>query len=87
MKVVNLDDIKEKLEEFIDRARTEDIIVTKKGRAAVLIHGLTGEELEEYLFENDPRFAEIIQARRERYRREGGIPLESLARELGIETR
>jgi hypothetical protein len=38
-------------------------------RAAAIIHAITDEDLEDYLFETDPRFIAPIKALRAQYRR------------------
>jgi hypothetical protein len=85
MKVVPMEEGKEKFDEYLELTRQEDIIVTKEGKVTAMLHALSDEDLGDYLFENDPRFMAIIEARRKQYRREGGIPLAQLAQELGIE--
>ncbi len=84
MKIVKLEDIKDKFDQFLEQAQDDDILVTKGGKVKGMICALSDEDLEDYLIENDPRFMKIIETRRERYKREGGIPLDQLARELGI---
>jgi len=85
MKVREQEVADKKLGGILKKARTEDILVTK-GKSAVLIHALDEDELFDYLFETDPRFARIIEEQREECRKAGkGIPLEKLMDEAGIQ--
>jgi len=84
MKVMTLDQAQKSLGRCLDQARKEDILITRNGKPAALIRGISQNDLEDYLLENDPRFMKIVEKRRREYRREGGIPLDVLAKELGL---
>src|SRR5262249_59910629 len=75
MKIVPLNEVKNQFSQYLEEAQHEDIVVTKNGRAAAIIHAVTDEDLEDYLFETDPRFIARIEALRAQYRREGATPL------------
>ena len=85
MKIVPLNDVKNRFSHYLEQSKREDIIVTKNGRPEAVIHVITDEDLEDYLFETDPRFIARIEALREQYRHEGGKPLEEVRGELGLE--
>ena len=87
MKVVPLNEVKNRFSTYLELARHEDIVVTKNGRAAAVLHGVTDEDLEEYLFESDPRFIARIEAARREYRRSGGTPIAAVRAELGLPRR
>ena len=87
MKIVPLNEVKNQFSQYLEEAQLEDIVVTKNGRAAAIIHAITDEDLEDYLFETDPRFIARIQALRAQYRREGAMPLRDVRRELGLKPR
>ncbi|MFQ5779852.1 MAG: type II toxin-antitoxin system Phd/YefM family antitoxin [Nitrospiria bacterium] len=87
MKVVPLNEVKNRFSEYIDLAKREDVIVTKNGRAAAVLHGVTDEDLEDYLFETDPRFIARIEALRKEYQEEGGISLDKVRKELRLKKR
>jgi len=87
MKIVPLNEVKNQFSQYLEEAQREDIVVTKNGRAAAIIHAITDEDLEDYLFETDPRFIARIQALRAQYRREGATPLREVRRELGLKPR
>ncbi len=87
MKIVPLNEVKNQFSQYLEEAQQEDIVVTKNGRAAAIIHAITDEDLEDYLFETDPRFIARIEALRAQYRREGGTSLREVRRELGLKPR
>lgn len=87
MKVVPLNEVKNRLSAFLELAKREDIVVTKNGRAAAVLHAVTDEDLEDYLFESDPKFIARIESLRHRYQREGGTRIEDVRKELGLSHR
>jgi prevent-host-death family protein len=87
MKVVPLNEVKNRLSAYLELCKREDIVVTKNGRAAAVLHGVTDEDLEDYLFESDPRFIARIESLRRRYQREGGTSIEEVRKELGLRPR
>ena len=87
MKIVPLNEVKNQFSQYLEEAQREDIVVTKNGRAAAIIHAITDEDLEDYLFETDPRFIARIEALRAQYRREGATPLAEARQELGLKPR
>ena len=87
MKVVPLNEVKNRLSTYLEMSKREDIVVTKNGRAAAVLHGVTDEDLEDYLFESDPKFIARIESLRRQYRREGGTKIEDVRKELGLMSR
>lgn len=87
MKIVPLNEVKNQFSQYLEEAQREDIVVMKNGRAAAIIHAITDEDLEDYLFETDPRFIARIEALRAQYWREGATPLREVRRELGLKPR
>ena len=87
MKVVPLNEVKNRLSSYLELSKREDIVVTKNGRAAAVLHGVTDEDLEDYLFESDPKFIARIESLRRQYRREGGTKIEDVKKELGLPSR
>ena len=61
-----------------------NIVVTKNGRAAAVLHGVTDEDLEDYLFESDPRFIARLESLRRNYQREGGTSIDDVRKELRL---
>ncbi|MGH7231277.1 MAG: type II toxin-antitoxin system Phd/YefM family antitoxin [Nitrospiraceae bacterium] len=87
MKVVPLNEVKNRLSTYLEMSKREDIVVTKNGRAAAVLHGVTDEDLEDYLFESDPKFIARIESLRRQYKREGGTKIEDVRKELGLPAR
>ena len=79
MRVVPLHEVKNRLSTYLKLSMREDIVVTKNGRAAAVLHGVTDEDLEDYLFESDPRFIARIESLRRQYQQEGGTTLAEVA--------
>jgi prevent-host-death family protein len=84
MKVVPLNEVKNRLSAYLEMSKREDIVVTKNGRAAAVLHGVTDEDLEDYLFESDPKFIARIESLRKEYGREGGTGIADVRKELGL---
>jgi prevent-host-death family protein len=55
MKIVPLNEVKNRFSTYLELSKREDIVVTKNGRPAAILHAVTDEDLEDYLFESDPR--------------------------------
>ena len=84
MKIVPLNEVKNRFSTYLELSKREDIVVTKNGRPAAILHAVTDEDLEDYLFESDPRFIARIEALRRKFQRGGGTPLADVRRELGV---
>ena len=84
MKIVPLNEVKNRFSTYLDLSKREDIVVTKNGRPAAILHAVTDEDLEDYLFESDPRFNARIEALRREFQRGGGTPLAEVRKELGV---
>jgi len=87
MKLVPLNEVKNRLSAYLELSKREDIVVTKNGRAAAVLHGVTDEDLEDYLFESDPRFIARIESLRQDYQRKGGTPIDDVRKEFGLSKR
>lgn len=86
MKIITPDELEQHVQEYIALANEEVIVVKLANGALIRICETDEEAVEEDLFddmlENDPRFIELIESRRESYRKEGGIPFEVGTRQL-----
>ena len=87
MKIVPLNEVKNRLSAYLELSKREDIVVTKNGRAAAVLHGVTDEDLEDYLFESDPRFIARLESLRRNYQREGGTSIDDVRKELRLPKR
>ena len=84
MKLVPLHEIKKRFSTYLELSKREDIVVTKNGRPAAILHAVTDEDLEDYLFESDPRFIARIEALRQEFQRQGGTSLADVRKELRL---
>jgi prevent-host-death family protein len=84
MKIVPLNEVKNRFSTYLELSKREDIVVTKNGRPAAILHAITDEDLEDYLFESDPRFIARIEALRGEFQQAGGTSLADVRRELRV---
>lgn len=84
MKIVPLNEVKNRFSTYLDLCKREDIVVTRNGRPAAILHAVNDEDLEDYLFESDPRFIARIEALRREFQRGGGTPVADVRRELRV---
>jgi antitoxin (DNA-binding transcriptional repressor) of toxin-antitoxin stability system len=84
MKMVPLNEVKNRFSTYLELSKREDIVITKNGRAAAILHAVTDEDLEDYLLESGPRFIARIEALRREFQRGGGTPLADVRRELRV---
>ena len=84
MKIVPLNEVKNRFSTYLELSKREDIVVTKNGRPAAILHAVTDEDIEDYLFESDPRFIARIEALRREFQREGGTSLADVRKQLRV---
>lgn len=82
MTIVPLNEVKNRFSTYVELSKRGDIVVTKNGRPVAILHAVSDDDLEDYLFESDPRFIARIEALRRGFRRRGGTPLAAVRREL-----
>lgn len=64
MRVVAVREAKQRLSGYIDTAQKERVLITKHGKPAALVIGVEGHDFEDVLLMQNPRFWELIEARR-----------------------
>src|SRR5205823_5982531 len=64
MKVVALGEAKNSLSAYVDDAQHDRVLVTRHGKPAALIIGVEGEDFEDLMTRSDPKFWNMIEARR-----------------------
>lgn len=84
MKIAPLKEVKNRFSTYLELCKREDIVVTKNGRPAAILHAVTDEDIEDYLFESGPRFIARIEALRREFQRGEGTPLADVRRELRV---
>ena len=82
MKTATVRDLKAKLSEYLKEAEKEDIIVTSHGKPRAVLHGLVGEELEDYIISNSPAIRKKVEEAYKEYLSGGGIELDSLIEKM-----
>ena len=72
------------LEELAHLTQSEPVIAMYEGVPTYAIVPLDEADYEAWTLSENPDFMAIIERSRERYRREGGVPLEEVRRRLNI---
>jgi prevent-host-death family protein len=82
MKTATVRELKSKLSHYLKKAEKEDIIVTSYGKPKAVLHGLIGEELEDYIISNSPTIKKKVEEAYREYLIEGGVKLDSVIEKL-----
>lgn len=82
MKTATVRELKAKLSQYIKEAEKEDIIITSFGKPKAVLHGLVGEELEDYIISNSPVIRRKVEEAYKEYLSEGGVKLDSVIEKL-----
>jgi prevent-host-death family protein len=64
MKTASIREVKAKLSEYVELAKTDLVVITRHGRAAAVLQAIEPEDLEEVLYETSDRFRSLIESRR-----------------------
>ncbi|MBI2897641.1 MAG: type II toxin-antitoxin system Phd/YefM family antitoxin [Deltaproteobacteria bacterium] len=80
MKIVALKHAKASLSSYVAAAQRERVLLTRGGKPSAILIGVEGEDLEDLLTANDPKFWKMIEERR----RGPHISLEEAKRQLGL---
>ena len=76
MRFANVRELKNKTSEILKLAGKEEIVVTSRGKPTAIIKGVSEEDFEDYLLENNPKFLAALEKAKEKYMRVGGISIE-----------
>jgi prevent-host-death family protein len=79
MKTATIREVKAKLSQYVELAKTDVVVITRHGRAAAVLQGIEPDDLEEVLYETSDRFRLLIEARRASAGRRL-VPLEKVAK-------
>jgi hypothetical protein len=82
MKMITAAELQQHLDRYLTQAQQEEIVVTLTDGALVRLSGIELEDVADQAIEDDPRFAQLIEARREHYRQRGGVPLADVKQAL-----
>jgi hypothetical protein len=86
MKVVPLEETRMTVLELVALAEGEAVILTRDGQPLVSVRSVPGSDWESALLASNPQFTAIIEKSRRAHRDRGGIGIEQLREELGLET-
>lgn len=78
MRFAGMKELKQKTRELLKAAEKEDVIITAHGKPTAVLHHVDGDDLEDYLFENDPAFQRKIEEAWLEYIAVGGSPIEKV---------
>ena len=85
MKVVPLEGSSMTVSELVELAKGEAVILTRDGQPLVSVRDVSGSDWEATSLAHNPRFMALIEQSRRSYRDRGGIGMEQLRRELGLD--
>ena len=85
MKVVPLEGTTMTVPELVELAKGEAVILTRDGQPLVAVRDVSGSDWESASLANNPRFKALIEQSRRAYRDRGGIGIDQLRRELGLD--
>jgi prevent-host-death family protein len=72
MRFANVRELKNKTSEVLRLAEKEEVVVTSKGKPKAIITGISEEDFEDYLLENNSKFLAALEKAREEYLKLGG---------------
>jgi hypothetical protein len=78
MKTITAAELNTHLGDYLKLARAEEIIIQLDDDKLLRLGSVDPDDLLDEALENDPRFMQLIEARRQSYRQHGGIPLEAV---------
>jgi antitoxin (DNA-binding transcriptional repressor) of toxin-antitoxin stability system len=84
MRTVEISQAADSLPEFGRRKRGETWVLMRRGRPVAAVVPLDDEDYFSMRLANDPRFIEIIERSRARYKATGGISLAEMRRKYGV---
>jgi prevent-host-death family protein len=76
MRFANVRELKNKTSEILRLAEKEEVVVTSRGKPTAIIKGISEEDFEDYLLENNPKFLAALEKAREEYMELGGISID-----------
>ena len=76
MRFANVRELKNKTSEVLKLAKKEEVVVTSRGKPTAIIKGVSEEDFEDYLLENNPKFLAALEKAKEEYMRLGGVSIQ-----------
>jgi prevent-host-death family protein len=66
MKIVPVAEAKAKLSEYLEKSRSDVVIITKNGRPVAILSGISeDDDLDSIVLANDPKFRRLLRQREE----------------------
>jgi prevent-host-death family protein len=78
VRFVNVRELKNRVSKVMRQARQGDVVVTFRGKPAVVLHAIADDELEDYLLAHSPKFLKSLDRSYQEHRRKGGVTLNTL---------
>ena len=82
MKTITTTELNRHLADYLNLASTETVLITLEDGRLLRLSSIDRDDLEDEVFESDPRFAALIEARRADYVRHGGVSLAQVKEQL-----
>jgi prevent-host-death family protein len=76
MRFANVRELKNKTSEILKLAEKEEVVITSRGKPTAIVKGISEEDFEDYLLENNPRFLAALEKAREEFLELGGIGID-----------
>lgn len=73
------------LEAYIREAQAGPIVLTRRGRPVAALVPIQGMDLEQLTLATNEQFLALIERARTRQKAEGGLSIDEVRRELGVE--
>jgi len=78
VKTISVRELRKSVKQVVDSARTDRVVVTRRGEPAAVMLGVEGKDWETVVLETSPAFWELVEARR----REPTLSTDELERRL-----
>jgi hypothetical protein len=85
MKVVPLEETTLTVTQLEEMVKDGPVILTRNGQPLLAVNDVSGSDWESLSLASHPRFLAIIEESRRAYQEEGGIRLDDLRRDLGLD--
>lgn len=83
MKFATVRELKNRTSEMLRHAAGgKDVLITSHGRPVAILHGMTQEDLEDWIWAHDPELRKSIEDSYREGLKHGGTPVEDVIREL-----
>ncbi len=86
MKIITTTELNRHLTDYLNLASSEPVLITLDDGRLLRLSSVDQADLEDEAFENDPRFAVLIEARRADYVRHGGLSLTQVKEQILMAT-